>query len=149
MKKLVAYFSVNGTTAGRAAQLARAADADIFEIVPAVPYTQADIDYSNSKSRSSAEMNDEAARPAMAGPAPDLAAYDAVYIGFPIWWYTAPRIINTFIESGDFSGKKIALFATSGGSGIGRAINELGRRYPKLDIVGGKLLNGGVSGDIM
>lgn len=149
MKKLVAYFSVNGTTAGRAAQLARAADADIFEIVPAVPYTQADIDYSNSKSRSSAEMNDEAARPAMAGLAPDLAAYDAVYIGFPIWWYTAPRIINTFIESGDFSGKKIALFATSGGSGIGRAINELGRRYPKLDIVGGKLLNGGVSGDIM
>ena len=149
MKKLVAYFSVNGTTAGRAAQLARAADADIFEIVPAVPYTQADIDYSNSKSRSSAEMNDEAARPAMAGPAPDLAAYDAVYIGFPIWWYTAPRIINTFIESGDFSGKKIAGVASAGRRVGDGGRSRRGPRHSKMKIVGGKLLNGGVSGDIM
>lgn len=149
MKKLVAYFSAGGVTAGRAAQLAGAVSGELYEIAPAKRYTAADLDWQDRRSRSTLEMNDPDARPALSGAMPDLAAYDAVYIGFPIWWYTAPRIINTFLESGDFSGKKLALFATSGGSGIDRAVKDLKKRYPQLDIAGGRLLNGGVSGDIL
>lgn len=149
MKKLVAYFSAGGVTAGKAAQLARAVSADLREIAPAEKYTSADLNWQDGKSRSTREMDDPASRPAIAGAGPDPAAYDVIYIGFPIWWYTAPRIINTYLESGDFSGKKIMFFATSGGSGIDRAVKDLKKQYPGLDIAGGRLLNGRVSGDIL
>lgn len=149
MKKLVACFSASGVTAGKAAQLARAVGAELYEIVPAVGYTAADLDWRDKQSRSTLEVNDAASRPALAGALPDLTAYDTVYIGFPVWWYTAPRIINTFLESGDFTGKTIALFATSGGSGIDGSVKDLKKQYPQLHIAGGKLLNGSVSGDIL
>jgi flavodoxin len=149
MKKLVAYFSASGVTAGKAAQLAKAVGADLYEIAPAAKYTSADLDWQNKNSRSTLEMNDGASRPQLAQKAPDLAAYADVYIGFPIWWYTAPRIINTFLESGDFSDKRIVLFATSGGSDIGKSVKDLKKQYPNLDIAGGKLLNGNVTEDII
>lgn len=149
MKKLVAYFSAGGTTAEKAAQLAKAVSADLYEIAPKERYTSADLDWQDRKSRSTLEMKDPAFRPELSGGLPSLAAYDTVYIGFPIWWYTAPRIINTFLESGDFSGKKIALFATSGGSGIEQAAEDLKKQYPGLEIAGSRLLNGRVSGDIL
>lgn len=146
--KLIAYFSASGVTAKAAKALAEVSGADLFAIEPAKAYTKADLDWTDKKSRSTVEMNDPACRPEMKGTV-DVSNYEAVYIGFPIWWYTAPRIINTFIESVDLKGKKIMLFATSGGSGIDRAVNELRSSYPQLDIVGGKLLNGGVTQDIL
>ena len=118
-KQLVAYFSATGTTKKAAERLAGAIGADLFEIKPAVPYTQADLDWMDKHSRSSVEMNDPKSRPAIAGMPADLGAYDTVFVGFPIWWYVAPTIISTFLESGDFSGKKVLPFATSGGSGMG------------------------------
>ncbi|MBQ3428310.1 MAG: NAD(P)H-dependent oxidoreductase [Mogibacterium sp.] len=149
MSKIVAYFSASGVTAGKAKQLADAVGADLFEIRPEVPYTSADLNWMNKKSRSSIEMNDKSSRPALAKSDQDLGGYDDVYIGFPIWWYTAPTIINSFIESVDLKGKRIALFATSGGSTISKAVSDLTAQYPELSIVGGKLLNGRVTGDIM
>jgi putative NADPH-quinone reductase len=148
-KKLIAYFSASGVTAGKAAQLARAASADLWEIAPAQAYTPADLDWQDSGSRTTLEMKDPACRPALAKALPDLSGYEEICVGFPIWWHTAPRIINTFLESGAFSGKKITLFATSGGSGIGQAVRDLKRQYPNLAIAGGKLLNGSVSGGIL
>ncbi len=141
-KTLVAYFSASGTTAGVAKELAQAVGADIYEIRPAVPYTQADLDWMNKKSRSSVEMNDKSSRPALADQDAHIAAYDTILLGFPIWWYVAPTIINSFLESYDFSGKKIVLFATSGGSGFGRAAAGL-KPSVAADtvIVEGKLLN--------
>ncbi|MBU5626122.1 NAD(P)H-dependent oxidoreductase [Oscillibacter sp. MSJ-2] len=139
---LVAYFSASGVTARAANALAEAADADLYEILPAVPYTDADLDWTNKKSRSSVEMNDPTARPALAGELPDLTWYDTIFLGFPIWWYTAPSIIKTFLEAGDFSGKKIALFATSGGSGLGHTDRDLQSVCPGAVIQNGKLLNG-------
>ena len=124
-KKLVAYFSATGTTRTAAQKLARAAGADLFEIRPAVPYTADDLDWMNKKSRSTAEMNDPSARPALAEAPGDLGGYDTIFLGFPIWWYTAPRIISTFLESADFSGRTIVLFATSGGSGLGKTAADL------------------------
>ena len=124
-KKLVAYFSAGGNTAALAKKLAAAAGADLFEIEPAVRYTAQDLDWMNKQSRSSVEMSDYSSRPAIAGTKSDLAEYDTVYVGFPIWWYIAPTIINTFLESGDFSGKRVILFATSGGSGFGKAADNL------------------------
>ena len=118
MKTLVAYFSASGVTANVAKLLAEAAEADLFEIKPAVPYTNADLNWMDKKSRSTVEMQDKSSRPAIAAPCSNLADYDTIFVGFPIWWYVAPTIINTFLESGDFSGKKIVLFATSGGSGF-------------------------------
>ena len=115
-KTLVAYFSASGTTAQVAKELAQAVGADIYEIKPAVPYTQEDLNWMDKKSRSSVEMNDRSSRPALADQDADIAAYDTILLGFPIWWYVAPTIINSFLESYDFSGKKIVLFATSGGS---------------------------------
>lgn len=147
MKKLVAYFSASGVTAARARELAEVAGADLFEIVPAQRYTSADLDWTNRKSRSSVEMNDAGSRPAMAGSA-DVSGYDRVYIGFPVWWGVAPHIVDTFIESADLSGKEIVIFATSGGSGISQAVRDLKTRYPKLNITGGRLLNGPVVVDI-
>lgn len=133
MKKLVAYFSASGVT--------RAAVADLFEIKPAEPYTHADLDWTNKNSRSSIEMHDKSARPATTGRLPDLADYDTVFIGFPIWWYVAPRIIESFLESCDFAGKPVVPFATSGGSGMGHTVEELKPHAPKADWKDGRLLN--------
>ena len=149
MKKLVAYFSASGATAAKAAELAALVSADLYEIKPEIPYTRADLNWMNKKSRSSVEMKDPASRPALAETEHDFSAYDEVYIGFPIWWYTAPTIINTFLEAFDLSGKKIVLFATSGGSGIQRAVSDLSAAYPELGIRGGELLNRRVKEDIM
>ncbi len=142
-KTLVAYFSASGTTARVAKGLAGAIGADIYEIRPAVPYTKADLNWMDKKSRSSVEMNDPSSRPALADRNADIDAYDTVLLGFPIWWYVAPTIINSFLESYDFSGKKIVLFATSGGSGFGKAAAGL-RPSVAADtvIIEGKVLNG-------
>ena len=149
MSKIVTYFSASGVTAKTARQLADVTGAELFEIRPEVPYTRADLDWMNNKSRSSVEMNDKSSRPALEKSDYDFSGYDDVYIGFPIWWYTAPTIINSFIESVDLTGKRVALFATSGGSTINKAVSDLSAQYPELNIVGGKLLNSRVTGDIM
>ena len=122
MKKLVAYFSASGVTKNAAKGLAKASDADLFEIKPAVPYTPADLDWTNKKSRSSLEMGNPDSRPEIAEHLPNIKDYDTIFIGFPIWWYVAPAIINTFMESYDFSSKTIIPFATSGGSGMGKTV---------------------------
>ena len=124
-KILVAYFSCSGVTRRAAQSLAEAAGADLYEITPETAYTKADLDWTNSKSRSSVEMKDPVSRPSIAGTAANMAAYDAVFVGFPIWWYTAPTIIHTFLESYDFSGKSVIPFATSGGSGLGETEEKL------------------------
>lgn len=141
-KKLVAYFSASGTTAAVAKNLAKAADADLYEIRPAEPYTKADLNWMDKQSRSSLEMRDSSSRPALADKSADIAAYDTIFIGFPIWWYVAPTIINSFLEAYDFSGKKLVLFATSGGSGFGKAVAGLLPSAPGATIVEGALLNG-------
>ena len=142
-KKLVTYFSATGTTAHVAETLADAIGADLYEIKPEVPYTRADLDWMDKKSRSTIEMNDKAFRPAIVKKDGDIEAYDVVFVGFPIWWYVAPTIINTFLESYDFSGKKIVLFATSGGSGFGKTVEELKCSVAdSVEIIEGKLLNG-------
>ena len=141
-KKLVAYFSASGTTKEAAKRLAKAAGADLFEIRPAIPYTSADLNWMDKKSRSSVEMNDPDSRPEIAETMPNMADYDTVFIGFPIWWYVAPHIINTFLESYDFSGKTLVPFATSGGSGMGKTVDELRKLCPNADWKAGKLVNG-------
>ncbi|SFX65162.1 flavodoxin [Ruminococcus sp. XPD3002] len=138
-KKLVAYFSASGNTAALAKSLADKAGADIYEIRPSVPYTNADLNWQNKQSRSSIEMSDHSSRPGLADTSADIAAYDTIYIGFPVWWYIAPTIINTFLESYDFSGKKIILFATSGGSGFGKAVENLRTSAPNAEIIEGKV----------
>ena len=140
-KILVAYFSASGVTAKAAWKLSEAAGADLYEIKPKVPYSSADLDWTNKKSRSSVEMNDPTFRPAIAGKLEGMDQYDLVFVGFPIWWYVAPTIVNTFLEKYDFSGKKIILFATSGGSGFGNTVKELQPSAPNSEIVEGKLLN--------
>ena len=122
---LVAVFSASGITKRVGEEIAKIAGADFYEIVPKEIYTSADLDWTNKKSRSTIEMNDPSARPEIAGNALDIASYDTVIVGFPIWWGVAPRIIDTFLESYDFSGKKIILFCTSGGSGVGRSDTAL------------------------
>lgn len=124
-KKLVAYFSASGVTAEMAKAVAEAAGADLFEIKPETAYTSADLNWNDKRSRSSVEMNDPDSRPAIANRMETMRDYDGILIGFPIWWYTAPTIIKTFLESYDFSGKTVALFATSGGSGMGRTEQTL------------------------
>lgn len=148
MKKLIAYFSATGTTKSRAGELAKAAGADICPIEPETAYTSADLDWNDKSSRSSVEMKDESSRPAMKPFGADLSAYDVIYIGFPIWWGIEPRVVDTFIESADLSGKKIVIFATSGGSSISYALDHLKKAYPKLNIVGGEMLSGKVTKDI-
>ena len=140
-KILVAYFSASGVTKGVAQRLAKVAGADLFEIRPAVPYTQADLKKKKKKSRSSVEMNDPLSRPEIAEMLPNMADYDTVFVGYPIWWYVAPHIINTFVESYDLSGKTLVAFATSGGSGIGKTVEELKKLYPDANWKDGKLLN--------
>ncbi|MCR5134901.1 MAG: NAD(P)H-dependent oxidoreductase [Clostridiales bacterium] len=125
MNKLVAYFSPTGTTAAAAKTLAEAAGAPLYEIRPAEPYTSADLNYMDKQSRSSIEMSDTSSRPALADTDAPVAEADVVFVGFPIWWYVAPTIINSFLEAYDFSGKTIILFATSGGSGFGKAVDGL------------------------
>lgn len=140
-KRLVAYFSASGVTKKVAEMVAGAADCDLYEITPKVPYTTADLNWMDKKSRSSVEMSDKTIRPEIAGAELDVSAYDEILIGFPIWWYVAPTIINTFLESHDFAGKKIILFATSGGSGFGNTVKELQPSAPGAEIVEGRVLN--------
>ena len=147
-KSLVAYFSASGVTKKVAEKLSDAVGADLFEIKPKVKYTKADLDWMDTKSRSSIEMNDKSFRPAIAEKCNNMADYDVVYIGFPIWWYVAPTIINTFLESYDFSGKTIVLFATSGGSGFGDTVKGLRGSVSDTTVIKeGKLFNSGVSKD--
>ena len=124
-KKLVAYFSASGVTRKAAEMVAEACDGKLYEIAPKVPYTQADLNWMDKKSRSSVEMSDKSIRPEIGGEEISISEYDEIFIGFPIWWYVAPTIINTFLEAYDFSGKTIILFATSGGSGMGNSAKEL------------------------
>ena len=140
-KKLVAYFSASGTTRKVAEMIAEAAEADLYEIVPKQPYSKADLNWMDKNSRSSVEMSDKKFRPEIAGTDAKIEEYDEVILGFPIWWYVAPTIINTFLESYDFSGKKIVLFATSGGSGFGNTVKELIPSASGANIVEGKILN--------
>ncbi|MGI5853502.1 MAG: flavodoxin [Bacillota bacterium] len=142
-KKLVAYFSATGVTANVARQLAEACHADLYEIKPQVPYTKADLDWKDKNSRSTIEMANLVSRPAIADRNANIAAYDVIFVGFPIWWYVAPTIINTFLESYNFAGKKIVLFATSGGSGFGKTVENLkGSVDASATIIEGKILSG-------
>ena len=141
-KTLVAFFSASGVTKRAAQQLSSAIGADLYEIKPAVAYTKADLNWMDKHSRSTVEMNDPASRPALADTDADIGAYDRIFLGFPIWWYTAPTIIRTFLESYDFAGKTIVLFATSGGSGLGKTAETLASSCPGAVIKNGKLLNG-------
>lgn len=140
-KKLVAYFSASGTTKKTAELLAEAAGADLYEITPKVAYTKADLNWMDKKSRSSVEMNDKKFRPEIEDKDANIAEYDEIILGFPIWWYVAPTIVNTFLEKFDFSGKKVVLFATSGGSGFGNTVKELQPSAPNTEIIEGKILN--------
>ncbi len=142
-RKLVAYFSATGTTAKVAAALAEAAGADLFEIKPAVPYTAADLDWTDEKARSTREMRDPASRPALAAAPGNLDEYDVVFVGFPIWWYSAPAIIKTFLESRDTSGKTIVPFATSGGSGMGKTREKLRPSCPNAKLLEGRVFKRG------
>ena len=146
MKTLVAYFSASGQTAKLAKTLAGVTGGDLFEIAPETAYTAADLDWMDKKSRSTIEMKDPKSRPAIAGKVADMAQYDTVFVGFPIWWYVAPALINSFLESYDFSGKTIILFATSGGSGFGKTVEGLKNSVsPTARIIKGRLLNGRLS----
>ena len=142
MNALVAYFSASGNTAKAAKALAKAAGADLYEIKPAVPYTGADLNWMDKRSRSSVEMNDKNSRPALADTDAPVAEHDVIFLGFPIWWYTDPTIINTFLERYNFSGKTIVLFATSGGSSLGSTAAALQSSAPGARILDGRLLNG-------
>lgn len=144
-KTLVAYFSASGVTAKAAKTLAKAVSADLYEIRPAAAYTSADLNWNDKNSRSSVEMNDKRSRPALADRNAHVEDYDVIFLGFPIWWYVAPTIINTFLEQYDFSCKTIVLFATSGGSGLGRTAAGLQSSAPGAKILDGRLLNGRLS----
>ena len=137
-KTLVAYFSASGVTGSVAENLANGIGADLFEIVPEKPYTNADLDWQNSRSRSSVEMKDRNSRPAISSKVADMAQYAVVFVGFPIWWYREPSIIDTFMESYDFSGKTIVPFATSGGSGLGEAPRNMQALAKGANVVNGK-----------
>lgn len=149
MKKvLVAYFSASGVTKKVAEKIAAAANGDLFQIEPEIAYSEKDLSWMNKNSRSSLEMSDKDFRPAMIKKELNLSEYDSILLGFPIWWYVAPTIINTFLESYDFSGKKITLFATSGGSGFGNTVQELRNSAPDAHIVEGKIMNMASAEDI-
>lgn len=145
MNVLVAYFSATGTTAKAAKALANAVGGDLYEIKPAVPYTNADLNWMDKGSRSSVEMKDAHSRPALADTDAPVAGHDVIFLGFPVWWYVAPTILNTFLEAYDFTRKTIVLFATSGGSGLGKSAAGLRPSAPGAKIVDGKLLNGRLS----
>lgn len=140
-KRLVAFFSASGTTKKVAEMIASAADADIYEIMSKQPYSKADLNWMDKKSRSSVEMSDKKFRPEISDIDVSVEQYDEIILGFPIWWYVAPTIMNTFLESYNFSGKKIVLFATSGGSGFGNTVSELKLSAPDAVIVEGKVFH--------
>ncbi len=140
-KALVAYFSASGTTRRIAQMIAEAGECNLYEITPKELYTNDDLNWMNKKSRSSVEMSDKKIRPEMTDADAHIEEYDTIILGFPIWWYVAPTIVNTFLEKYDFSGKKIVLFATSGGSGFGNTVKELKPSAPGAEFVEGKLLN--------
>ena len=140
-KKLVAYFSASGITAKVAENLAEAIGADIFEIQPEVPYTKADLNWMDKKSRSTMEMSDSTSRPGIAVKRDNMDEYDTIFVGFPIWWYIAPTIINTFLESYDLKGKTIIPFATSGGSDMGKTNEKLASSCPGAKLLHGKVFN--------
>ena len=142
MNPLIAYFSATGTTAKAAMTLAKAVGGDLYEIRPAVPYTGADLNWMDKNSRSSVEMRDPSSRPALADTGAPVEGHDVIFLGFPVWWYVAPTILNTFLEAYDFSGKTIVLFATSGGSGLGKSAAGLQKSAPGAKIVDGRMLNG-------
>ena len=142
MNALVAYFSATGTTAKAAKALASAVGGALYEIKPANPYTSADLNWMDKNSRSSVEMKDAHSRPALADTDAPVAGHDVIFLGFPVWWYVAPTILNTFLESYDFTGKTIVLFATSGGSGLGKSAAGLRSSAPGAKIVEGRMLNG-------
>lgn len=148
-RKLVAYFSATGTTAKVAETLADAIGADIYEIEPEIPYTEADLNWRDANSRSSVEMNDPHSRPTIAGKRDNMSDYDTIFVGFPIWWYVAPTIINTFLESYDMAGKTIIPFATSGGSGMGKTNERLLPSCTGAKLVEGKVFKSNVSNDEM
>ena len=145
IRVLDAYFTASGVNGSVAKKLAEATGADLYEIRPAVKYTSADLNWNNSSSRSSVEMKDKSSRPELADKSAEISGHDVIFLGFPIWWYVAPTIINTFLEAYDFSGKKIILFATSGGSGFGRAVEGLKPSAPNAEIREGKLFRSSVS----
>ena len=147
-RKLVAYFSASGTTRKIAEMIAQAAEAGLYEIMPKQPYTKDDLNWMDKKSRTSVEMSDKKFRPEIFNTDVQAEKYDEIILGFPIWWYVAPTIINTFLEKYDFSGKKIVLFATSGGSGFGNTVSELKPSAPDANIVEGKILNNVTTQDV-
>ncbi len=144
-KILVAYFSASGRTRRAAEEIAWGVGGELYEITPLHPYTDADLDWNDKNSRSTVEMNDDTCRPAIAGALPDIARYDTIFIGFPVWWYVEPRIVDTFVESCDFTGKVLIPFATSGGSGISGAEKRLKSLCLKADLRAGKLVNSGAA----
>jgi flavodoxin len=146
-KTLVAYFSASGTTAKVAQKMAEAIGADLFEIKPEKPYTSADLNWQNKNSRSSVEMNDRSSRPAIGVKVADMVQYSVVFVGFPVWWYREPSIIDTFMESYDFAGKTIIPFATSGGSGLGDSAANMQKLAKGAKIVNGKRFSGSASAD--
>lgn len=146
-KTLIAYFSASGETARLAETLAAVTGGDLYEIEPAQPYTAADLDWNDKGSRSTLEMKDPASRPAIGGRAADVSRYDTVFVGFPIWWYEAPRIIHTFLEGHDFSGKTVIPFATSGGSGLGRTGDVLKKTCPAARFLPGVRLSSRATAD--
>ena len=147
-KRLVAFFSASGTTKKVAEMIASAADADMYEIMPKQPYSKADLNWMDKKSRSSVEMSDKKFRPEISDTDVLVEQYDEIILGFPIWWYVAPTIMNTFLEKYDFTGKKIVLFATSGGSGFGNTVSELKPSAPDAEIVEGKVFHRGAEQEI-
>lgn len=144
-KKLVAYFSATGTTAKVAEKLSEAISADIFEIEPKIPYTTADLNWQDAHARSTIEMKDDSLRPEIAVRREDLSEYDTIFVGFPIWWYVAPTIINTFLESYNLTGKTVVTFATSGGSGMGKAVEKLLPSCLNAKLIEGKVLSSKVT----
>ena len=144
-KSLVAYFSASGVTKKVATKLASAIGADIFEIVPKELYTSADLNWMDKKSRSSVEMNDRNCRPEISSKVDDMSKYDTVYVGFPVWWYREPSIIDTFMESYDFSGKTVIPFCTSGGSGLGDSAKNMQALASEAKVIDGKKFSSGVS----
>lgn len=142
---LVAYFSASGTTRRAAEKLSAAIGSDLYEIKPAIPYTGRDLNWQDKHSHSSVEMDDPDSRPELADHNANIGDYERIFLAFPIWWYTAPHIIRTFLESYDFTGKTIVLFATSGGSGLGRTARELAASCPGAKVIEGRMLNGIIS----
>lgn len=144
-KILISYFSASGVTKNVAEKISSIVNGDLFEIEPVNKYTSADLDWTNKQSRSSIEMNDKSSRPKIKDKVGNINDYDTVLIGFPVWWYTAPTIINTFIEENNLENKKVYIFATSGGSGVDGSLNDLKSAYPNINFVSGKRLSSNVS----